>query len=109
MPKRESPWARPGRPELTRRLPGPAPRCPECGKLMDAATSWEFDGAWPRPGDVSICIYCAAPLQYHGAPLALRRLEGEELILARANPDFRRAEFAVKLAIASRKKQPRRA
>lgn len=38
-------------------------RCPQCGALMDGATGLTGDRA-PRPGDISICVYCQEILQF---------------------------------------------
>lgn len=50
----------------------PASKCPECGEKVDAAThvsSMEM----PSPGDVSLCLYCGALLEYdallHSVPM----------------------------------------
>jgi len=37
--------------------------CPACGHELDAATS-VFDKVRPTPGDVTVCINCAALLQF---------------------------------------------
>ena len=85
-----SPWSGP-RIELSGKLTTSSPACPQCGKTLDGFTAVELDGAHPSPGDTSICVYCATILEFHGEPLALRRLEGDELILALADPSIRRA------------------
>ena len=36
--------------------------CPHCRRRLDAATG--FDEHAPRPGDLSICLYCSAVLQF---------------------------------------------
>ena len=41
-------------------------RCPTCGKLTDAATSIP-PGRQPQPGDLSVCLYCAALLTFESA------------------------------------------
>jgi hypothetical protein len=96
----ESPWRKPRR-ESHRKL-SPAPYCPACGKKLDGATSVERDGADPKPGDLGVCIGCAAVLQYHGSPLRLRRLEGDDLTIALADPWVRKTRFALILARARR-------
>lgn len=40
----------------------PSP-CPACGHVMDAATA-VFDDVTPKPGDATVCINCAALLQF---------------------------------------------
>ena len=83
-----SPWSGPHM-ELSGRLPT-SPVCPKCGKGLDGFTSAALDGALPKPGNCSICVYCATLLEYYGEPLALRRMEGDALILALADPLVRR-------------------
>jgi hypothetical protein len=63
----------------TTRLEG-APVCPYCGAKCDAATITDADKPYggPRPGDVSVCGYCAELLIFDGAPLALRKPTPEE-------------------------------
>jgi hypothetical protein len=95
-----SPWAR--RREIHRRLPEPAPDCPCCGKKLDVATSIKLDGSDPVPGDINICWGCAAVLKFYGKPLKLRRLEGDELILALANPSTKAARLSVIVQRATR-------
>lgn len=55
----------------------PASECPECGKKLDAATGVQADQA-PRPGDVSICIYCRTWLRFTD-DLTLRIMTKEDL------------------------------
>ena len=39
--------------------------CPACGRLVSAATSADPDShICPRPGDVSICLYCGTRLVF---------------------------------------------
>lgn len=45
---------------LTTRLP--LDHCPRCEQKLDAATSLDFKT--PMPGDLSVCIHCAAVLQW---------------------------------------------
>ena len=42
------------------RLP-PQP-CPNCRTQLDCAGN--LDGERPKPGDVTVCVECAAPLRY---------------------------------------------
>ncbi len=39
------------------------PHCPRCGKVVDAATPLGT-ASHPRPGDFSICAYCATLLRF---------------------------------------------
>lgn len=41
----------------------PPVRCPACDHLVDAATSTQGE-ATPSPGDLSVCVYCAAVLEF---------------------------------------------
>ncbi len=88
-PKR-SPWSG-SRIELSGKLAASSPMCPQCDKLIDGFTCVDNDGARPIPGDTSICFYCATILEFYGEPLALRRLEGGDLIIALADPLVRLA------------------
>jgi hypothetical protein len=85
----KTPWGKPKPESLHVELP-PA-RCPSCGSLNDGATSVELDGAIPKPGDIAICGYCRELLQYEGEALALVRLEGEDRVLALADPKIKAA------------------
>lgn len=39
--------------------------CPSCGKVLDAASAvFSKERIEPRPGDISICIGCAAANQF---------------------------------------------
>ena len=51
--------------------------CPNCGNFLDAATQIGGD-AKPDPGDISVCIECAAILQF-GDDLALTIFPEDEL------------------------------
>ena len=94
MADSRSPWGRnPDLPHgLHGRLPGVIePRCPNCREGLGGYTAVKLDGATPRPGDLTVCCYCEVVLQYAGSPLDFVRVEGDELILARAHPDVRLA------------------
>lgn len=56
--------------------------CPNCGYGMDAATA-AFEDVRPEPGDLSVCIKCAALLEFtHDmkfAPADTRRLSLDTL------------------------------
>jgi len=55
----------------------PPMECPECLKMMEAATSvGGVDD--PAPGDLSLCIYCGAPLKF-GDKLELLRLTDDDM------------------------------
>lgn len=53
----------------------PAP-CPYCGSKLDAATD-PYGDARPKPGDASVCWYCAGVLVF-GDDLAVRLPTDEE-------------------------------
>ena len=40
-----------------------APKCPRCRAVLDGWTEME-PGEGPRPGDVTVCVYCSTVLQY---------------------------------------------
>ena len=48
--------------------------CPECDSMLDASTCVTEKAAKPAPGDYTVCLHCAAPLEY-GDDLKLRRLD----------------------------------
>lgn len=61
---------------MTTRLPECA--CLQCGKVMDAASHPEDDTKTPRPGDVTICLYCGFLMAFTD-DLGFRELTEEEL------------------------------
>ena len=61
----------------------PESHCPDCGYLMDR--SGTDDGSSPEPGDVSICIRCAAILCFTGN-LCLCRATKAEIAKMRRDP-----------------------
>lgn len=38
--------------------------CPFCKKKLDAATDFDADCLTPKPGDLSVCIYCGNILKF---------------------------------------------
>lgn len=40
------------------------PKCPNCGKLLDGFTAMSDPGTVPTPGSVTVCAYCAVPLEF---------------------------------------------
>ena len=72
-----------------------APRCPGCGTALNGATAVDLSGVMPTPGDLTVCLYCATALEFVAGESALELrppgLAGDALILALADPDFRRA------------------
>lgn len=55
----------------------PHARCPWCRTKLDAASDPVGD-ATPKPGDLSVCINCAAMLTF-GDDLKLRALSAKEI------------------------------
>jgi hypothetical protein len=51
--------------------------CPYCDNVFDAATGVDAKRS-PRPGDISLCIDCASPLQFD-ANLQLAKITDAEL------------------------------
>jgi hypothetical protein len=93
MVENDSPWKRP--PDRDPREGVQPCHCPHCGQELDAATDTFRVGARPKPGDISVCLYCAAILQFNAA-LQLEAVTGDELILVKANPDVKRAVALVR-------------
>src|SRR5262245_59996440 len=61
--------------------------CPRCGYHMDAATAaYAEESVQPEVGDISVCLTCAAPLEF-AADGAARWLTLEEM--ARLEDDVR--------------------
>lgn len=60
------------------RIPG-RPRCPACLTLLDGFTSVRLDGAVPKPGDPTVCMYCASLLVF-GDRLQFRFPTDAELV-----------------------------
>lgn len=52
----------------------PQSACPNCNRLMDRATGVSDQNAVPKPGDLTLCISCAAISRY-GDQLQLQPLE----------------------------------
>lgn len=88
--------------EITPAADAPASFCPYCRASFDAVTGLTGD---PRPeaGDAGICWYCGGLLVYRddGTP---REPTEEELPALVADERLRRAQTAVHLAIAKRRR-----
>jgi hypothetical protein len=69
-------------------------RCPRCGYPVDAATgiTVEGDAVQPEPGNLGLCLVCAAPLEFtrHAGP---RWLSYEELLARVADDPAARAQI----------------
>ena len=51
--------------------------CPKCFTILSAATNMDDENLRPKPGDVTVCLYCAEVLVFN-EDLTLRRpLAGE--------------------------------
>lgn len=64
--------------------PGPRVKqrdCPECGVQLNGAHMMT-EGVWqePKPGDLTVCVYCGTVLAYTGE--GLRRTTKEDLNLS---------------------------
>lgn len=56
--------------------------CPKCGIHLDGATESNGQETNPKPGDISVCVYCGTFLMFdeEDKKLSLRRLTDEEFI-----------------------------
>lgn len=56
--------------------------CPKCGIHLDGATESNGQETNPKPGDISVCVYCGTFLIFdeEDRQLSLRRLTDEEFI-----------------------------
>ena len=61
----------------------PSP-CTNCGRINDAATAVDLDGAKPRPDDICLCFYCGHIMAYD-EQMQLRNLTDAEVISAAGN------------------------
>jgi hypothetical protein len=89
-----SPWGK--APEISFEI-DPAPACPGCGEILSGATAVDLSGRAPKSGDVTICLYCTAVLEFvnNEGALNLALVHGDELILALANPKIRKARQVI--------------
>ena len=73
----------------------PSP-CPHCHKVMDAATH-EDRVVRPKPGDISICIYCAGVAQF-SPELALVAFSEDEMrhLPGATRADIREAQATIR-------------
>lgn len=84
--------------------PGPIVKCWNCGVSNDGHSSIGEAPATPKDGDVSICVYCAAPGVYEETHMGLRmrQMTHDEWGEAMAHSTFRRAYDAVRSLVAER-------
>jgi hypothetical protein len=62
---------------VTARHRVPPSRCPDCDRVQDAAGDVYGHGEAPKPGDVTVCLDCAAVLQF-GPRMELVRVTRRE-------------------------------
>lgn len=75
--------------------------CPACGSRLDAATAVRED-ARPDPGDVSVCVYCAAILRFDRELYLYAPEQWEVDYLLAEIPGLRRAQQAARTLIRRR-------
>jgi hypothetical protein len=76
------------------------PRCPQCLELLDGASEMRWDDIHvnsPRPGDVTICIYCGEVLSFDDL-LQLVKISADHsaLLTAEQRGDLELAKLAIK-------------
>jgi hypothetical protein len=76
----------------------PEARCPACQTTLDGASSMG-DRPMPRPGDLSVCVYCTALLEFN-TDLTLRLAPTESLL--RLEPEQRIRLEMVRFALIRR-------
>lgn len=72
-------------------------RCTGCDKVLDGATNTGQAAAPPKPGDFSVCAYCAAILRFEAG--ALREATASDL--DELEPEQLRTIAAAQLGIAA--------
>lgn len=89
---------------MTDKLPR-SPRCPNsaCNKILDGFTSLD-EGAVPKKGDFSVCMYCTQLLQYDGYKFDKATNE----ILNRLSDQARRELEKLQVLVRSMKKRAQR-
>lgn len=60
--------------------------CVKCGKNLDAATPAEKENVFPKPGDVSLCVYCGEILVFNDR-LLLHKPTAEQMEDFKANAE----------------------
>lgn len=78
----------------------PSP-CPQCSQVQNGATDAGPEGAYPNPGDFTVCINCGAALKF-GEQLQLVGITEEEI--ERLIPDERAQLLRVIGAVAIARK-----
>lgn len=69
--------------------------CPVCFYRVDSASCVTDEGAQPKPGDLTVCFRCAAPLKFVERH-QLETLSEEETIQAMSIPEFARVVRLIK-------------
>lgn len=83
-------------------------RCPRCRKRNDEASAVGPDGETmrPQPGDIGLCIACAAPLEFRAA-MPPRWLTYDELVeRTRDNAESRKTVMQAILVIVTMRPSP---
>lgn len=75
-------------------------RCPHCEHILEGATGVTTQNA-PKPGDVTLCIYCAAVLVFQD-DMRVRLPVEEEANEFASNGELMKMQKIVKLAIRRR-------
>jgi|1185.fasta_scaffold195022_3 hypothetical protein len=78
--------------------------CPYCAKKLDAASHVDLTDVRPRPGDTTICFYCAGLMVFadDGRP---RKPTDDEALEMENNPEVLNARVLVRRSIAVRKER----
>jgi hypothetical protein len=75
----------------------PESTCPECGKKLDAATDPTDETNRPKPGDISVCVYCGSLFAFD-FDMRLRAVTPEEEMEIMDNPELRTLILKIKMA-----------
>ncbi len=76
-------------------------RCPACAATLDGATGAE--GTRPEPGNLSICAYCQALLEFDET-LHVRMIRPETLDMLNANPELMAVLRRIQAGLAERQR-----
>jgi hypothetical protein len=71
-----------------------AHECPGCGAKLDGATNVD-DGGEPKPGDVTVCMYCSMGLIFETDKLRRLTLAEESRLPREMRRNLMRARWAV--------------
>lgn len=72
----------------------PVNYCPYCGHKFDMASD-AFESERPKPGDASVCMYCAGILVLR-ADLTTRLPDQEESMILRSDPRIQKVQRAIR-------------